>query len=152
MITPVLENLPGLTKHTFAWKQMFSAEHLFLVKKDSKIKQENTSLGTKDDMKPEERWCQYYLQQGTALTLIGCTQVPCGMDVDDAFPPFHAANFSESDRDALAVAIHDGALLIAESNFEPRSLLAYRIDDPHYWYGREETLKYLGVYNFRHAC
>ena len=88
----------------------------------------------------------------TTPTLIGFTQVPLGMDVDDAFPPFHAANFDEGAKAALAEAIRDGGLLIAESNFEPRSLLAYRLDDPNYWYGREETLKYLGVINFRRAC
>jgi hypothetical protein len=73
------------------------------------------------------------------------------MDVDDAFPPFHTAHFDEADRVALSWAIHDGGILIAESNFEPRSLLAYHIGDPHYWYGRTTTLKYLWVYNLRYA-
>ena len=104
------------------------------------------------DEVPEERWCRYTLHRGTTRQLIGITQVPLGMDVDDAFPPFHAANFDKGAKDALAEVIRDGGLLIAESNFEPRRLLAYRLDDPDYWYGREETLKYLGVINFRRAC
>jgi hypothetical protein len=73
------------------------------------------------------------------------------MDVDDFFPPFHAANFGEANKHVLAQAIRDGSLLIAESNFEPRSLLAYRLNDPDYWYGRVETLKYFGV-ALRPAC
>jgi hypothetical protein len=100
---------------------------------------------------PKERWCRYILLQCFNPNLIGVAQVPLGMDVDDFFPPFHAANFDEADKHALVQAICDGSLLIAESNFEPRSLLAYRLDDPSYWYGREETLKYLGI-EFRRAC
>jgi hypothetical protein len=90
--------------------------------------------------------------QDTVRIVVGITQVPLGMDMDDAFPPFHSAYYEKHDKDALAEAIMDGGLLMAESNFEPRSLLAYRLDDPHYWYGREETLKYLGVTGFRRAC
>jgi len=127
-------------------------ESLFFVKHDLKINDGNTSPDLKSDPVPEERWCRYILQQGGRTTFIGQTQVPLWMDVDDAFPPFHAANFGDGYRIALEEAIHDGAILIAESNVEPRCLLAYRIDDQHYWYGREATLKYLGVYNFRHAC
>lgn len=125
---------------------------LFLVKKDLQVQEEDVSSGLMSDEVPEERWCRYTLLQGTTLNLIGITQVPLGMDMDDAFPPFHAANLGKGDKDALAEAICDGGLLIAESNFEPRSLLAYRLDDPNYWYGREETLKYLGVIDFRRAC
>ena len=101
---------------------------------------------------PEKRWCRYILLQGTNPNLIGITQVPLDMDVDDFFPPFRAANCGKGDKYALALAIFEGSVLIAESNFEPRSLLAYRLDDQNYWYGREETLKYLGVIDFRRAC
>jgi hypothetical protein len=123
----------------------------FLVKKDSQL-QEDASAGLMSDERLEERWCRYSIQQDTTPTLIGFTQVPLGMDVDDAFPPFHTANFDEGAKAALAETIRDGGLLIAESNFEPRSLLTYRLDDPNYWFGREATLKYLGVISFRHAC
>jgi|GEM_PF-3305356 len=133
-------------------KEANDTKFLFLVMKDSQVQEEDSSSGLMSDEVPQERWCRYTLHQGTTLNLIGFTQVPLGMDVDDAFPPFHAANFDEGTKDALAEAICDGGLLIAESNFEPRSLLAYRLDDPNYWYGREETLKYLGVVNFRRAC
>ena len=125
---------------------------LLLVKKDMQVQEEDVASGLMSDEVPEERWCRYTLLQGTTLNLIGITQVPLGMDMDDAFPPFHTANFGKGDKDALAKAICDGGLLIAESNFEPHSLLAYRLDDPNYWYGREETLKYLGVIDFRRAC
>lgn len=125
---------------------------LFLVKNDLKVQGEDVSSSLMSDEVQEERWCRYTLVQCTTHNLIGITQVSLGMDVDDAFPPFHAANFDEADKYALAEVISDGGLLIAESNFEPRSLLAYRLDDPYYWYGREETLRYLGVINFRPAC
>jgi hypothetical protein len=128
------------------------AKLLFLVKKDLQVLEEDVSSGLMSDEVPEERWSRYTLLQGTIPNLIGIAQVPLGMDVDDAFPLFHAANFGKGDKDALAEAICDGGLLMAESNFEPRSLLAYRLDDPNYWYGREETLKYLGVIDFRRAC
>ena len=120
--------------------------------KDLQAQEDVTSAGLMDDEKPEERWCQYILQQGITFHFIGRTQVPLGMDVDDAFPPFHVANFDEGAKVALAQAIHDGGILIAESNFEPRSFLAYRLDDPHYWHGREATLKYLGVVSFKLDC
>lgn len=122
------------------------------MKKDLQAQDEDTSAGLKGDERPEERWCQYTLQQGITFSLIGRTQVPLGIDVDDAFPPFYAANFDEGAKVVLAEAVRDGGILIAESNFEPRSLLAYRLDDPYYWFGREATLKYLGVVNFRHDC
>jgi hypothetical protein len=125
---------------------------LFLVKNDLKVQGEDASSNLMSDEVQEERWCRYTLVQGTSPNLIGITQISLGMDVDDAFPPFHAANFDEADKGALAEAISDGGVLIAESNFEPRGLLAYRLDDPNYWYGREETLKYLGVIDFRRAC
>jgi hypothetical protein len=125
---------------------------LFFVKQEFFSSGKDVASGSLGDAAPEKRWCRYVLQQGADCIVLGCTDVPCTMDADDAFPPFHAANFDEEDRIALGEAIHDGAVLIAETNVEPRCLLAYRIDDPHYWYGREATLKYLGVYNFRHAC
>ena len=132
---------------------MIGAELLFFVKKDSHIQNEDASAGRMGEEKAEERWCQYILQQGITFHLIGRTQVPLGMDVDDAFPPFHAANFDAVTKAALEKTILDGGILIAESNFEPRSLLAYRLDDdPYYWFGREATLKYLGVVDFRHDC
>jgi len=132
---------------------MRGAELLFFVKNDSNVQDEDTSADLMCEEKAEERWCQYILQQGISFHLIGRTQVPLGMDVDDAFPPFHAANFDAGTKAALEKAILDGGILIAESNFEPRSFLAYRLnDDPYYWFGREETLKYLGVLNFRHDC
>lgn len=108
-------------------------------------------LDSASDEFPEKRWCQYIVQQAISAYLLGIILVPVIMDVDDAFPIFHSENFAEHDRDELADAIRDGAVLIAESNFEPRSLLAYRLDDPHYWYGREATLKYFGV-DFVPAC
>jgi hypothetical protein len=117
----------------------------------SQDQDQDTSVGLKDAELPEERWCQYTLQQGITFSVIGRIHVPPGMDVDDAFPPFHAANFEKADKAVLEQAILDGGMLIAESNFEPRSLLAYRLDDdPYYWFGREATLKYLGVVNFKH--
>jgi hypothetical protein len=125
---------------------------LFLVKNDLKDQGEDVSSSLMSDEVQEERWCRYTLMQGTTPNLIGITQVSLDMDVDDAFPPFHEANFDEAAKYELAGAISDGGILIAESNFEPRSLLAYRLDDPNYWYGREETLKYLGVIDFRRAC
>lgn len=133
-------------------QNMNDTKPLFLVMKDLQDQEKDASSGLMSDEVPEERWCRYTLHLGATLNLIGLTQVPLGMDVDDAFPPFHAATFDEGDKDALAEAIRDGGILVAESNFEPRSLLAYRLDDPDYWYGREETLKYLGVINFRRAC
>lgn len=93
------------------------------------------------------------IQQGSNSYLIGHTQVLLGMDVDDAFPPFHAANFDKEAKDALEQGIQDGGILIAESNFEPRRFLAYRLgDDHHCWHGREATLKYLGGVDFKHYC
>ena len=133
-------------------QNMNDANLLLLRKKDLKIQEVDVSSDFMSNEDPEEHWCRYSIQQGTTSNLIGLTQVPLGMDVDDAFPPFHAANFDERAKDALVEAIRDGGLLIAESNFEPPSLLAYRLNDPDYWYGREETLKYLGVINFRRAC
>ena len=130
---------------------MIGAELLLFVKKDSYVQDEITSAGRKVEEKAKERWCQYILQQGITFHLIGRTGVPLGMDVDDAFPPFHAANFDAGTKAALEEAILNGGILIAESNFEPRSLLAYHIGDPHYWYGRTTTLKYLWVYNLRYA-
>ena len=121
--------------------------------KDLQAQEDVTSAGLMDDEKPEERWCQYILQQGITFHFIGRTQVPLGMDVDDAFPPFHVANFDAGAKGALEQAILEGGILIAESIFEPRSFLAYRLDDdPYYWHGREATLKYLGVVNFKLDC
>lgn len=122
------------------------------MKNDFPVRAVDVSSDLMSNEVPEERWCRYVLLRGSNPSIIGITQVPLGMDVDDFFPPFHAANFGEGDKYALVEAIYDGSLLIAESNFEPRSLLAYRLDDPSYWYGREETLKYLGVMDFRRAC
>lgn len=127
------------------------SELLFLVKEDIHNR-ETVSLYNASDEMLEERWCRYTLLQGTIPILIGITEVPQGMDMDDAFPPFHASNYALSAKEELAMAIRDGGLLIAESNFEPRSFLAYRLNDPNYWYGREKTLKYLGVTDFRPAC
>jgi hypothetical protein len=115
------------------------------VKNEYPILAADVSSGLMRNVVPEERWCRYILLQDSNPNLIGIAQVPLGMDVDDFFPSFHAASFGEGDKYALEQAICDGSLLIAESNFEPRSLLAYRLDDPNYWYGRVETLKYLGV-------
>ena len=117
------------------------------------VPEDDTFSNLKDDEMPEKRWCRYTLQQGINFSLIGHIQVPLGMDVDDAFPPFHAANFDKASKVALEKAILDGGILIAESNFEPRSLLAYRLEnDPYYWHGRVETLKYLGVVNVKLDC
>lgn len=127
-------------------------KYVFLLTRDSQFQDIETSLDPMSDVKLSERWCRYFLQQSATRTLIGVTQVPIGMDVDDAFPPFHAENFSEGDRDSLAEAIGAGGVLIAESSFEQPSLLAYRLDDPNYWFGREATLKYLGVIDFKLAC
>jgi len=133
-------------------QNIFDTKHLFLVKNDFLVREVDVSSGLMSDEVPEKRWCRYILLQSATPNLIGIAHVPLGMDMDDYFPPFHAANFGKGDKDVLAKAICDGGLLIAESNFEPRSLLAYRLDDPNYWYGREETLKYLGVIDFRRAC
>jgi len=121
------------------------------MKNDFPVLEVDVSSGLIRNVVPEEHWCRYILQHGSSPNLIGIAQVPLGMDVDDFFPSFHAASFGDDDKFALEQAIYDGGLLIAESNFEPRSLLAYHLDNPNYWYGREETLKYLGV-NFRPAC
>lgn len=102
--------------------------------------------------KPEERWCQYSLQTGITFSVLGRIRVPPGMDADDAFPPFHEKHFGKKARAELQQTIVDGGILIAEASFEPRSFLAYRLDDPCYWHGREATLTYLGVYNFRRDC
>jgi hypothetical protein len=116
------------------------------------VPEDDISTGLKGDEKPQVRWCEYTLQQGINFHVLGRTKVPDGMDADDAFPPFHAANFDAAAKVSLEKAILDGGILIAESNFEPRSYLAYHLDDPYYWFGRMATLKYLGVVNLKRDC
>lgn len=101
---------------------------------------------------PKRRICRYYLRVKGHSELLGQTIVPEGMDTDDAFPAFHAANFPPEHYEHLILAIKGGGALWAESDFgEESSALAYTMGDPDYWYGREATLKYLGITNYQPA-
>ena len=102
---------------------------------------------------PEQRIARYYLLHGKKREFLGITLVPTGLDMDDAFPPFHSVNFDESHLDYLSTMIRKGAVLTAECSYDNEMfMLAYILGDEDYWYGRESTLKYFCPdFNFKPA-
>lgn len=126
---------------------------LVLRAKEHKTSRTTTKAGDPDGgMAPKRRTCRYYLRANGQSELLGQTVVPEGMDIDDAFPGFHMSNYSTDHLKSLKVAIEAGGVLWAESDFgEGPSLLAYTVDRPDYWYGRESTLKYFGIVDYRPA-
>lgn len=102
---------------------------------------------------PSPRRCRYFLVFRETKTLLGETDIPEGQDMDDAFPEFHRKNYPNEHYAFLVSSIKNGVQLVAESisNEKESWLLAYIDDNPDYWYGRESTLLYLGVHEFRHA-
>lgn len=105
-----------------------------------------------DLVSPQKRVCLYYFLVDGKKILLGETAVPQEIDEDDAFPLFHARTYSAEHYEQMIAAIRKGAVVIAEPAYEaPSSLLAYTMGNPDYWSGREATLKYFGVRNFRPA-